>query len=146
MPRALFLILLTLGSALPTRAEEIGLCAKTCVAERSRCQRDARALDQAERAGWAYQRQDVRMGSDASAEMERLEARQAEGRSFEVDLLARLVAPLFTEPAIASISCVGSVLILTLGLNMLNITRIKLADMLPSLVLAPLMAALMAMF
>jgi len=38
------------------------------------------------------------------------------------------------------------VLILTLGLNMLNITRIKLADMLPSLVLAPLMAALMAMF
>lgn len=78
MPRALFLILLTLGSALPTLAEEIGLCAKTCVAERSRCQRDARALDQAERAGWAYQRQDVRMGSDASAEMERLEARQAE--------------------------------------------------------------------
>ena len=61
-------------------------------------------------------------------------------------LLARLVAPLFTEPAIAAISCVGSVLILTLGLNMLNITRIKLADMLPSLVLAPLMAALMAMF
>ena len=61
-------------------------------------------------------------------------------------LLARLVAPLFTDPAIAAISCVGSVLILALGLNMLNITKIKLADMLPSLVLAPVTAALMAMF
>lgn len=61
-------------------------------------------------------------------------------------LLARLVEPLFTQAAIASISCVGSVLILALGLNMLNITRIKPANMLPSLILAPLMAAVIALF
>ena len=61
-------------------------------------------------------------------------------------LLARLVAPLFTEPTIMSISCVGSVLILALGLNMLNITKFKPADMLPSLILAPFMSAFMALF
>lgn len=61
-------------------------------------------------------------------------------------LLSRLVAPLFTEPAIAAISCVGSVLILALGLNMLNITKIKPANMLPSLLLAPVIAAIIALF
>lgn len=61
-------------------------------------------------------------------------------------LLARLVAPLFTAQAIAAIACTGSVLILALGLNMLNLTKIKAADMLPALILAPVMAALMALF
>ncbi len=61
-------------------------------------------------------------------------------------LLARLVAPLFTEPTIAAISCVGSVLILALSLNMLGLTKIKIADMLPALLFAPFMSALMSLF
>lgn len=83
MPRPLFLLLLllllllTLASASSTHADEGSLCASVCVTERSRCQTDARAVDHVERDGLVY-RQDVRMGSDASAEMERLEARRAE--------------------------------------------------------------------
>lgn len=76
MPRPLFLLFLTL-TLVSAHADEGGLCASVCVTERSRCQTDARAVDHVERDGWGY-RQDVRMGSDASAEMERLEARRAE--------------------------------------------------------------------
>lgn len=61
-------------------------------------------------------------------------------------LMARLVAPLFTEATIAAIGSTGSVLILALGLNMLGVTNIKAANLLPALILAPFMAALMALF
>lgn len=61
-------------------------------------------------------------------------------------LLARLIAPLLTGSAITAIAGTGSVLILALGLNMLNLTKIKVADLLPSLLLAPLAAALISLF
>ncbi len=77
MPRSLILLLLSLVPALAAHADEGGLCTSVCATERSQCQKDARAVDHVERDGWGY-RQDVRMGSDASAEMERLEARRAE--------------------------------------------------------------------
>ncbi len=60
-----------------------------------------------------------------------------------IALLAGLVAPLLTGQSIAAISGAGSALILALGLNMLGLTRIKVADMLPALALAPFAAALM---
>lgn len=77
MLRPLFLLLLTLVSTPPAHSDESGLCTSVCVTEQGRCQKNARSMDRVERDGWAYH-QDVRMGSDASAEMERLAARQAE--------------------------------------------------------------------
>lgn len=48
-------------------------------------------------------------------------------------LLARWVAPLLSEYAIAEMSCAGSLLIIALGLNMLGITRIKVSNLLPAM-------------
>lgn len=45
-------------------------------------------------------------------------------------LLARWVAPLFTHPVINEMTCVGSLLILIIGLNMLKLTKIKVANLL----------------
>ncbi len=48
-------------------------------------------------------------------------------------LLAQWVAPLLSETVIAEMTCTGSLLIIALGLNMLGVTRIKVANYLPAL-------------
>ncbi len=53
-------------------------------------------------------------------------------------LLAQVLKPVLSAPAIAEMTCVGSLLIIALGLNLLGITRIKVADYLPAIALAPL--------
>lgn len=45
-------------------------------------------------------------------------------------LLAKWVAPLFTQTVINNMTCVGSLLILIIGLNMLKLTKIKVANLL----------------
>lgn len=57
-------------------------------------------------------------------------------------LLAGVLQPLLTDTAIAEMTGAGSVIILGLGMNMLGITKIKVADLLPAIVLAPLFALL----
>ena len=58
-------------------------------------------------------------------------------------LLAGLLQSVLTDPAIiAEINCAGSVMIIGLGLNILGITKIKVADQLPAIVLVPLVYAL----
>jgi uncharacterized protein len=52
-------------------------------------------------------------------------------------LLAGVLQPVLTTPMINAITCVGSLSILALGLNLLKITNIKVANQLPALVLAP---------
>lgn len=52
-------------------------------------------------------------------------------------LLAQYVAPLLTEAAIAEMTCCGSMLILVLGLNLMGISKIKIADYLPAIFIAP---------
>lgn len=52
-------------------------------------------------------------------------------------LLAGLLQPILTEGAIGELSAVGSLLILALGLNLLNITKLKVANYLPAVLLAP---------
>lgn len=52
-------------------------------------------------------------------------------------LLAQYVAPLLTEVAIAEMTCCGSMLILVLGLNLMGISKIKIADYLPAIFIAP---------
>ncbi len=59
-----------------------------------------------------------------------------------IALLAQFVAPYLSEAVIAEMTCVGSLLIVALALNLLNITKIKVANLLPAvflpIVLCPL--------
>ena len=57
-------------------------------------------------------------------------------------VLAQFLAPILTEATIAELSCAGSLLILALGLNMLGITKIKVANYLPVLIVVPLFCQL----
>ena len=61
-------------------------------------------------------------------------------------LLAQVLAPVLSQAAIAEMSCAGSILIIGLGLNLLQITKIKVADMLPAIVLAPVIVAVTGLF
>ena len=51
-----------------------------------------------------------------------------------------MLAPFLTTAAIAELTCCGSVLILALGLNLIGLTKIKVADYLPALVFVPILS------
>ena len=57
-------------------------------------------------------------------------------------LLAGVLQPLLTAAAINEIICAGSLLIVALGLNLMGITKIKVADYLPAIVIAPILCAI----
>lgn len=57
-------------------------------------------------------------------------------------LLAKWVAPLFTQSVINEMTCVGSLLILIIGLNMLKLTNIRVAN----LIVAPFLPILFFAF
>ena len=59
-------------------------------------------------------------------------------------LMARLIAPLLTEAAIANMTCAGSIMILFIGLNLTGIGKFKTANYLPALIFAPLLSGLAA--
>ena len=50
-----------------------------------------------------------------------------------ITLLAHIVSPLLTDTIIAEMTCVGSLLIIALALNLLNITKLKVANYLPAI-------------
>ena len=50
-------------------------------------------------------------------------------------LLARWAAPVLSDYVVAEMSCAGSLLIVALGLNMLGITKLKVANLLPAMFL-----------
>ncbi len=50
-------------------------------------------------------------------------------------LLAQVVAPFLTDAVVAEMTCVGSVLIFALGLNILGITKLKVLNYLPAMFL-----------
>jgi len=52
-------------------------------------------------------------------------------------LLAGVLEPLLSDMAIAEITCVGSIMILALGLNLTGIAKFKVANYLPALFFAP---------
>ena len=54
-----------------------------------------------------------------------------------IALFANFLSPVLTDSIIAAVTCVGSILILALGLNMLNICKIKIANLLPAVFIAP---------
>ena len=57
-------------------------------------------------------------------------------------LLARLIAPVMTDAAIANLSLIGSVLIFCVGVNLVWGKRLRVANMLPAVLLAVLAAYL----
>lgn len=59
-----------------------------------------------------------------------------------IALFAGVLKPLLSDAAIAEMTCAGSLLILALGLNLLGITKLKIADMMPAIVLAPVLVLL----
>ena len=57
-----------------------------------------------------------------------------------VTLLARAIQPLMTEAALANLSLTGSILIFCVGINLLWEKKLKVANMLPSIVVAVVLA------
>lgn len=54
-----------------------------------------------------------------------------------IALCAGFLEPLLSDGAVNALSCVGSLLILALGLNLVGIPKIKVANYLPAVILAP---------
>lgn len=57
-----------------------------------------------------------------------------------VTLLARLLSPLLTDAALASLSCVGSILIFCVGVNLVRERTFNTANILPAVVVAVALA------
>lgn len=55
-----------------------------------------------------------------------------------IALMAGLLEPVLSTAAINEIICAGSLMIIGLGLNMLGITKIKVANYMPGLIFAPI--------
>lgn len=60
-----------------------------------------------------------------------------------ISLLASVLSPLLGEAVIAEMTCVGSLLILALGLNMLGVTKIKVMNLVPGIFLPILLCIFM---
>ena len=60
-------------------------------------------------------------------------------------LLASLIAPFMGPEAINEMTCVGSILIIMIGTNLMGITKIKVADFLPAIIFAPVIYNLSSM-
>ena len=58
-------------------------------------------------------------------------------------LLAQFLAPVLSESCIAELTCAGSLMILALGLNIVGITKIKVINFLPALLLVPFVVKLL---
>lgn len=61
-------------------------------------------------------------------------------------LLSSLIAPVLTDAAIAEMSCAGSLLIIAIGLNMMGLAKIKVADYMPAIFFAPLLVWIVSLF
>lgn len=61
-------------------------------------------------------------------------------------LLSGLISPFMSVGAINEMTCVGSILIIMLGTNLMGITKIKVADFLPAILFAPIIYNIIALF
>jgi len=61
-------------------------------------------------------------------------------------LLASLLSPVMSSGAINEMTCVGSLLIIMIGTNMMGITKIKVADFLPAILFAPIIYNIIPLF
>ena len=63
-----------------------------------------------------------------------------------IALCAGFLEPLLSEGAVNAITCVGSIIIMGLGLNLAKIAKIKVANYLPAIILAPFIYYLFNLF
>ena len=61
-------------------------------------------------------------------------------------LVAGIIAPFMSTGAINEMTCVGSILIVMIGTNLMGITKIKVADFLPAIIFAPVIYNIVIMF
>lgn len=61
-------------------------------------------------------------------------------------LLSSLIAPVLNDAAIAEMTCAGSLLIIAIGLNLMGLAKIKVADYMPAIFFAPLLAWIVSLF
>ena len=59
---------------------------------------------------------------------------------------AGLVKALLTEPMIAEMTATGGTLILAIGLNLLDLTTIRVANFLPALIVVPILVGFLQLF
>ena len=52
-------------------------------------------------------------------------------------LLSSIIAPYINDTVINDITCVGSLIIILIGTNLMGITKIKVADFLPAILFSP---------
>ncbi len=57
-------------------------------------------------------------------------------------LLAGVIAPVLTDSMIAEMCAVGSILMMLMGLNLMGITKMKVANMVPAVLFAPFLSVL----
>lgn len=60
-----------------------------------------------------------------------------------ITILSSVIAPFLNEVVIADVGAIGSALVMAIGLNMLNITKLKLANFLPSIFVVILISYLL---
>jgi uncharacterized membrane protein YqgA involved in biofilm formation len=63
-----------------------------------------------------------------------------------ITIFAVFLEPILTEPMILELTATGGLIIIGIGLKMLNIVEIRLANFLPALVIAPLIVKLIPVF
>ena len=61
-------------------------------------------------------------------------------------LLAGLISPFMSTGAINEMTCAGSLLIVMIGTNLMGITKIKVADYLPAILIAPILYNIVLLF
>jgi uncharacterized membrane protein YqgA involved in biofilm formation len=54
-------------------------------------------------------------------------------------LLSQFLQPILTNSAVGEITCAGSLLIIALGLNIIGVTKIKIANYLPAIIVVPIL-------
>lgn len=54
-------------------------------------------------------------------------------------LLSQFLQPILTNSAVEEITCAGSLLIIALGLNIIGVTKIKIANYLPAIIVVPIL-------
>lgn len=60
-------------------------------------------------------------------------------------LMAQFLHPILTDAAIGEITCTGSLIIIALGLNIMGITKIKVANYLPAIIIVPILCWLVTL-
>ena len=61
-------------------------------------------------------------------------------------LLAGVISPLMRPEAVNEMTCTGSLLIIMIGTNLMDITKFKVADYLPAILFAPILHNIVSLF